>query len=76
MLLKILPFALYVVLCQHRLCKADHVYLKHCSSVAVQLYLWEHVGLRSRYSALVYLLIKNLLPSNGCCSVVCFVAIA
>jgi hypothetical protein len=47
---------------------------KHCSSLAVQLFPWEHVCLRSCYWAtvLVYLLIKNLLHGSGCCFVVCF----
>jgi hypothetical protein len=48
------------------------------SSVAVQLFPWEHACLKSRFSAttLVYLLVKNLLTSNGRCSVACFAAIA
>jgi hypothetical protein len=39
---------------------------KHRSSVALQLFPWEHICLRSRYSetALVYLLISRSLPNN------------
>jgi hypothetical protein len=42
-------------------------HIQHRSSFSVQFFSWEHVCLRSRYSAmaLIYLLIWRSLPSNG-----------
>jgi hypothetical protein len=58
-------------LCQSRLTGSVQPILPRTENTVplllVQLLPWGHVCLKSRYSptALVYLLIKNLLPSNG-----------
>jgi hypothetical protein len=50
---------------------------KRHSSVAVQSFPWEHVCLKSCYSATrIYLLIKNLLPSNRHSPTACFTVVA